>query len=128
MWNESKDYTRQTNHECLAFGGLLGWYAPEKIVENFHHKQKDYKPILEIIDRHLLLHLDRPLLGAEVFLNPCVYYIEIEKEVSFDDLYLSAFQDVVERMVKNKKEHIQIMLGIESLKQKRGKFGTKMAK
>ena len=26
-------------------------YAREKIVENFHHKEKDYKPILEIVDK-----------------------------------------------------------------------------
>ena len=44
------------------------------------------------------------------------------------DLYESAFRDVIERMVKNKEERIQIMLGVEAYKQKKGKFGSEMEK
>ena len=31
-------------------------YAWEKIVDNFHHEEKDYKSILEIVDRHWALN------------------------------------------------------------------------
>ena len=98
-------------------------YTREKIMENFLHNEKDYKPIHKIVDKCWTLHLDRPLLDAGVFLNPCVYYIERENEVSCADLYESAFQDVTERMVKNKEECIQIMLGVEAYKQ-RSKFDS----
>jgi hypothetical protein len=38
--------------------------AREKVIDNFFAKEKDYKPILEIVDRRWKLHFDLPLLGA----------------------------------------------------------------
>ena len=71
---------------------------------------------------------DRPLLGAGAFLNPMVYYKEREENISpLADFYETAFQECLDRMVKNRDERNEIMLGVDSYKQRRGRFGSEMA-
>jgi hypothetical protein len=43
------------------------------------------------------------------------------------DLYESAFQDVVQKMIKDREERRKIMMGVEAYKNKRGKFASEMA-
>jgi hypothetical protein len=48
--------------------------AREKIIENFSAKEKDYKPIIDIIDRRWKMHFDLPLLGSGKMLYFYYYY------------------------------------------------------
>jgi hypothetical protein len=65
--------------------------------------------------------------GVGAFLNPFVYYKARDDGLVCADYYESTFQDV-ERMIKGREERRQIMMAVESYKNKRGKFASEMAK
>lgn len=87
------------------------------IKEKFRNRANEYEPILTILDRQLNMHFSRPSCGARAFLNPVVYYNERDDPKSkVVDVHESSFQDCVEVMVKDKKERMEIMLGVEDYK------------
>jgi hypothetical protein len=67
------------------------------------------------------------LIGVGAFLNPSVYYKARDNGLVCADYYESVFQDVIEQVVKERDERRQIMIAVESYKNKRGKFASKMA-
>jgi hypothetical protein len=65
------------------------------------------------------------VIGA--FLNPFFFYKTRDDGMFCADLYESAFQDVVQKMIKDREERRKIMMGVEAYKNKRGKFSSEMA-
>ena len=54
--------------------------AKETIVKRFHGNEETYKEIFEIIDRRWEIQLHQPLHAVGYFLNPEVFYDELELE------------------------------------------------
>jgi hypothetical protein len=54
------------------------------------------------------------MIVTGAFLNPSVYYKAKDDGMVCADLYESAFQDVVERMIKDRDERRQIMLSVDT--------------
>jgi hypothetical protein len=64
----------------------------QRIKDNFNNKENLYKPILNIIDKRWTLHFEEwPLIGAEAFLNPRIYYSERENGSDLGDFYEASF-------------------------------------
>ena len=73
-------------------------YVKIAIKDNFGNNEREYNPILDIVEKRWALHFDyRPLLGVGAFLNPMVYYKERgENNFPLVDFYEAAFQECVE--------------------------------
>lgn len=73
--------------------------AREKLKENFKHNDKEYGPILAIVDDRWKDHMSHPLHIAGYFLNPSIYYTEREKDPESVLRFKMGFMECLEKMI-----------------------------
>ncbi|XP_010245500.1 PREDICTED: uncharacterized protein LOC104589025 [Nelumbo nucifera] len=99
----------------------------EKIKTNFGEKEREYKPILEIFDKHWNNLMQHPLHLGGFFLNPALLYkAKAEDEASIGKFELG-FIDCIERMVSDVEIQDKISHQMEEYKHARGAFYKEMA-
>ncbi|XP_058077994.1 uncharacterized protein LOC131226231 [Magnolia sinica] len=81
--------------------------AKNKIMDHFNHRDCDYRPILDIIDRRWGSQMSSPLYSAAYILNPTCLFTSVDPAEALT-MHMVGFIDVLERMIPNRGEKDKI--------------------
>ena len=75
--------------------------AHNRIKEAFKNDDRDFEIFLKIIDERWKDHKSHPLHMAGYFLNPSIYYVELEKNEAALAVFQSSFIDCMVKIVSD---------------------------
>ena len=81
--------------------------AKNKIMDHFNYRDRDYRPILEIIDRRWGSQMSSPLYSAAYILNPACLFASADPAEALT-VHMVGFIDVLERMIPDRGEQDKI--------------------
>ncbi|XP_058093862.1 uncharacterized protein LOC131239938 isoform X1 [Magnolia sinica] len=81
--------------------------AKNKIMDHFNYRDRDYKPILDIIDRRWGSQMSSPLYSAAYILNLACLFTSADPAEALT-MHMVRFIDVLERMILDRGEHDKI--------------------
>ncbi|XP_058084673.1 uncharacterized protein LOC131232455 [Magnolia sinica] len=81
--------------------------AKNKIMDHFNYRDRDYRPILDIIDRRWGSQMSSPLYSAAYILNPACLFASADPAEALT-MHMVGFIDVLERMIPDRGEQDKI--------------------
>ncbi|XP_042476322.1 uncharacterized protein LOC122058015 [Macadamia integrifolia] len=99
--------------------------AKKKIQQNFGDRERLWKKVISIVDRHWKCQMECPLYAVALFLNPSKFFEYCENEP--DNLLQAAFNEVLVRLVHDEAIQDKIIIQVVAYRFVQGSFSTDMA-
>ncbi|XP_058067541.1 uncharacterized protein LOC131216927 [Magnolia sinica] len=99
--------------------------AKNKIMDHFNYRDRDYRPILDIIDRRWGNQMSSPLYSATYILNPVCLFTSADPAKALT-MHMVGFIDVLERMIPDRGEQDKISTLLDFCTKSEGIFSREI--